>query len=104
MSLKDTRYVWGKKWQNLQLPDILTCNSANIDQGFQKLLIVKLLIFAVFASYIASIPKLQTSIFGVNINQYNAYTYIWWILIIHNLCKEETWMVEIWSSHPPTAS
>ncbi len=27
--LKDTCYVWGKKQQNLQLLDVLACNSAN---------------------------------------------------------------------------
>ena len=55
--LKDTSYVCGKKLQNLQLLDILACTSANrwyinrdIDQNIQKLLI-----FAVFAAYIASI-------------------------------------------------
>ena len=56
---KDTSYVWGKKQQSLQLLYILPTNSANkpsfhrvIDKNIQKLLF-----FAVFTSYIASILK-----------------------------------------------
>ena len=65
--LKDTSYLWGKKkQQNLQPLDILVCNSANnhlwyinrvMDQNIQKLLI-----FAVFASYAASILNFSKKI------------------------------------------
>ncbi len=34
--IKDTSYAWGKKQQNLQLLDDLTCNSAN-KPSFQNL-------------------------------------------------------------------
>ena len=48
-----------KKQHNLQLLDILACNSANrvIKQNIQKLLI-----FGVFASYIARILKVTLSL------------------------------------------
>ena len=85
---KDTSYVWGKKQQNLQLLNILSCYSANkpsfqnltkslsslpipcihcLSKRFQILTVQnvqKSQILLFFAWYIASILKLQTNTVG----------------------------------------
>ena len=56
VNIKDTCYVWGKKQQNLQLLDVLACNSANKD-GIITELSTKISRSAEFASCIACILK-----------------------------------------------
>ncbi len=69
--LKDTCYVWGKKQQNLQLLDVLACNSANksacpiLKRWYNNRiteLLTKISRSAVFASCIACILKRKATI------------------------------------------